>query len=76
MTGMAERLVFYMNMARDLRERRNRIGLHLKTVAKMTGLDIAEIKEMERGDVEITCFPFNKLMEYYDSIDDVGEKST
>lgn len=76
MTGMSERLAFYREMARGLRDRRERVGLAVSTVAKMSGLAVGEIKEMERGDSSIECFSFFRLMNYYDKVEGVSEKST
>lgn len=76
MTGMSERLEFYRDMSRGLRQRRKKIGLALGTVSKMSGLSIEELKEMERGDCSIECFAFFTLIEYYDKVEGVSEKST
>jgi hypothetical protein len=70
-----ERITFYREMGRNLRVRRERLYLEVQTVSKMSGIGIGEIREIERGDTAIECYPFFMISEVYERLED-DEKTT
>lgn len=63
---MKERMAFYRNLAAVLRRHREKTGMTVTSVAKMSGLTPAIIKEIESGDAVIEVYEFTKVMELYE----------
>lgn len=73
---MKERMAFYANLAQVLKGHRDKLGLNINTVAKMTGLSKGIIEEIERGQSIIEAYEFKQLMECYQKFEDADEKLT